>query len=791
MVQLKQRTVTESAVVSLFLVVLLAALANFYWPWLSNQASFYIFDFTYGWHANIVYAANQLSKGHFPLWNPYLMCGVPQLAIAAATPFYPPLYLFTILPFDPAMAVLLSTQQLLAAIGTFLLFRAFGMTVLPSVFGALSYGLGGLLFSAQVAYTYQATASVIPWFFWAFKGVDSKKRKTASAFTAAAALSTAALISPSVIDLALPVIGLVLIYTLVDAVRNAQLRPQKTLALRLLALFAGLTLAAPIVLPLLQWLPLSERAGGLGAAESLSWSGTWYDFALLFLPHPLGDLYDNLNPFILLPNLFSPPWLGTAYLGPVVLTFALCGFLRLPLRLRLGCALALFALTLCILGNHTPFSTLLIHLHLPIRYPIKLMYFMMASLILLAVYGCHSWLKGNEGVVARASIYAWLFVLVIAGMLLLDTGATAFAQVVAPGNSLLGIQAARAIASDMLITAGIGLCTALILVAERTPRRASFMCLFLLIATTMYLIDAFGYGRHPGPTNFFNKPSPLARQIQSLSALTTTNGAFVRFAGMYQDPALVMPDSKHTDWTIWNYQHVRQMLVSPNNLPFNLGAVVAHSPGTTGSLYACMQHALNEWLLHGNAKPLEIYCRITGCNVVATERELVSFNRALAPIPLLDQRQFQLRSESVADNFRIYTLRSPVPRSYFAPKIAWGKPHAAVVALITNASEQGFDPGRLTVLEHLQENEVGPAITIDRSQLEASSVRFVRDEAELVELEAETPVPNFLVLLDQNYPGWQATIDGHRVSVYPANAAFRAVLVPPGKHRVVFSFKPI
>ncbi len=54
----------------------------------------------------------------------------------------------------------------------------------------------------------------------------------------------------------------------------------------------------------------------------------------------------------------------------------------------------------------------------------------------------------------------------------------------------------------------------------------------------------------------------------------------------------------------------------------------------------------------------------------------------------------------------------------------------------------------------------------------------------------ETDTPALLVLSDTFYPGWQAAVDGRRVPIYQTNAAFRGVLVPPGRHRVEMHFRP-
>ncbi len=51
-------------------------------------------------------------------------------------------------------------------------------------------------------------------------------------------------------------------------------------------------------------------------------------------------------------------------------------------------------------------------------------------------------------------------------------------------------------------------------------------------------------------------------------------------------------------------------------------------------------------------------------------------------------------------------------------------------------------------------------------------------------------VPGQLVLHDTYYPGWKAELDGHSVPIRPANAAFRAVAMPAGRHRVRFTYHP-
>jgi hypothetical protein len=70
------------------------------------------------------------------------------------------------------------------------------------------------------------------------------------------------------------------------------------------------------------------------------------------------------------------------------------------------------------------------------------------------------------------------------------------------------------------------------------------------------------------------------------------------------------------------------------------------------------------------------------------------------------------------------------------------------------------------------------------------SARIARDDPERVEVETESAGPAYLFLADAYDPGWTATVDGAPTAIRPAQVAFRAVFLPAGKHRVVFTYRP-
>ena len=62
------------------------------------------------------------------------------------------------------------------------------------------------------------------------------------------------------------------------------------------------------------------------------------------------------------------------------------------------------------------------------------------------------------------------------------------------------------------------------------------------------------------------------------------------------------------------------------------------------------------------------------------------------------------------------------------------------------------------------------------------------DRENSLEVAVQSASEGYLVLADTFYPGWTATVDGTSMPILRANYAFRAIKVPAGEHRGVFSF---
>jgi uncharacterized membrane protein YfhO len=46
------------------------------------------------------------------------------------------------------------------------------------------------------------------------------------------------------------------------------------------------------------------------------------------------------------------------------------------------------------------------------------------------------------------------------------------------------------------------------------------------------------------------------------------------------------------------------------------------------------------------------------------------------------------------------------------------------------------------------------------------------------------------VVADAHYPGWKAYVDGRETEIFYTDVAFRGVVIPAGRHKIVMRFEP-
>ena len=146
-----------------------------YYPWLDykwgytvgvpvkNPITTDVVSFTYPMRT---LAVELLKRREIPLWNPYILTGTPLLANFQSAPFSLTNIFYFIFDVNTAWSLQIISQHILAMLFTFILLRSWGVGRLASVLGGIIFAFSGfnLIWSQWNAHT--LTASFIPLFLY-------------------------------------------------------------------------------------------------------------------------------------------------------------------------------------------------------------------------------------------------------------------------------------------------------------------------------------------------------------------------------------------------------------------------------------------------------------------------------------------------------------------------------------------------------------------------------------------------------------------------------------------------
>jgi hypothetical protein len=143
----------------------------------------------------------------------------------------------------------------------------------------------------------------------------------------------------------------------------------------------------------------------------------------------------------------------------------------------------------------------------------------------------------------------------------------------------------------------------------------------------------------------------------------------------------------------------------------------------------------------------------------------------------VDVPRFSIRPDEDA----VFRDLSPLPRAILVPEAIATPVSDAVRATL----DPRFDPRRAALFEANVSRVRDPGWIAEQA-----SVKLASREPGRIDLDAAAPAPGALVLFDSFERGWHARIDGTETPVYRADAAFLGILVPAGRHRIRFEYRP-
>ncbi len=307
-----------------------------------------------------------ISGGEFPLWNRFYSGGQPLAANPGFQTFYPGTWLCFLPSFLFGFNVVIVLHIALAAVGMFLLLRSMELRVASALFGAIAFGLGGLVLSLTNLLPFLTSVAWWPWIvMFARRGQWGGLALSLGMLMLAAEQSV--MMQTAILLLAVLIAekgkwrGVVLALALAFGIASVQLVPALDLKRD------------------------SERARDLTYEEATSWSMPAIRPLELFYAHAFGRITDDGRQYrgawryqpSRLPLIYS------IYCGLLVPLLAIAGIRTRVARWAWPLAVLSYLIAIGANGPLIP-ALYRIGLYRSIRYPEKFVLFGLFALIILA-----------------------------------------------------------------------------------------------------------------------------------------------------------------------------------------------------------------------------------------------------------------------------------------------------------------------------------------------------------------------------------------------------------------------
>jgi hypothetical protein len=138
---------------------------------------------------------------------------------------------------------------------------------------------------------------------------------------------------------------------------------------------------------------------------------------------------------------------------------------------------------------------------------------------------------------------------------------------------------------------------------------------------------------------------------------------------------------------------------------------------------------------------------------------------------------------SYLGDMKIYDNLVARPRVFLADGLSVVPTSDAVIGRLTST---GWNAGTLAVAS---ESDVDPGRAFAPTG-GAGSARILVDDPESMVVATDEPDQKILVVTDAAYPGWRASVDGAETPILVVDVMFRGVIVPSGRHTIMFRYDP-
>lgn len=696
-------------------------------------------------------------RGELPLWNPYNSFGVPLLAQWNTSILYPPSLFYLVLPLTWSLAVFNLAHLVFAGLGMYFLARRWTGSQLAAAVAGMGFAFNGLSLHMLM---WVSNLAAWAWMPWVVLTVEKAWRGNAecgvrSAESGALGNPQSSILNP-LRPLVIAVIAgtmqmlsgapelILLTWIFLGGMWLAQFFkgevPRKRMFWRVTivgVLIAGLT--AIQLLPFLELLTHSQRDTSYGDSK---WAMPVWGWANFLVP-----LF-HCSPSII--GIFSQTeqqWTSSYYMGIGLMALALVAFWQKRDFRVYGLTLAVLVGIVLAMGENAPiygwvkraFPLLGI-----MRYPIKLVVLTVFALPLLAAFGLR---MRDEPVQSDTRSFARIILGTAILFLLLIVAILSFAHRFPLADETWSVTFRSGLSRAVLLIMILGAAWAVTRAQSARTVGLAGLAMLLLVA-----VDVLTHAPNQNPTLPFAIYEPL----------DTNHPAHMRLG---ESRAMEHPQMQAflihaaTPDALSYYLTLRHMLYLNCNL-------IDDIPTTSGffSLELLSAAQLSASLNHGDA---------------------VDYPQRLYPKGLADFAGVSRISS--ADASFAWTNRPA-----YMPFIFGGQKPLNVSREMGFLGKNNSRLERDVLVKYWGDSDFTQSVWLPATAFEAVS-NLSRVNIQITnpkifpqhcDFDTRADAPAIITIAQAFYPPWHAYVDGKRVPLWEANAAFQALAVPAGQHHV-------
>lgn len=682
--------------------------------------------------------------GHVPLWNPEIFGGLPFLGAGHGEAFYPFSFLRLLLPTMIVTNLEFVVHYVLAGLFTYLLLRLLRVSWSGAAVAGVAYELSGII-GSYPSPGHDAKLIVSALLPLACIGLLVALRDRRSGGYALITLAVAGSLFSAQYQVTYYLLIAIGVFALYVALDEAAAEPARArlarLSLAMGAVLLGFGIAMIHILPFFSYIPFSPRATGYhGFQGSTTFAIPWEHVPEFFLKNFAGsrETYWGSNSLKLHSEYLGLPVVALAILGG-------SGAERRLLKFWLGGIGLLFLLIS--LGAGTPFYRLWWAVMPYVRHTRApgMAFFVVAFIVALFAGLGADRIARKDGVKA---LMPWFVAAGLVALLAVTGGFGAIAQSLASsasqaaGRDLMSTVRANqpaimwgALSSALALAAAAAVGSGFL--RGRLTPRVFGLALPLVLGTDLWL----------NAQRFWTYSRPYGRD-QIIDRIAGTPLPFrVLDTGVYPGSAL---------------------------MAFDIPQVLGYH-GNELRFYDDLLGGKNEWT---NLRFLPLW------DLLAVSYVIVPQDRPTDSIPGF-RLVLAAAQTSAGVAARLFERVTPAPYARVVPAAVKGDSDHVVPTLL----DPRLDYNRLVLLTPDQPITPAPVTAMPTPSPSHATVTRSQPGRLTVTLDPTPPAPSYLVVAENWYPDWHASVDGAPAAVLRGDQTLMTVPVPAGARRVELAFR--